>query len=413
MPADVGAAKRSITEWLAFIEAMHPEVIELGLDRIRRVAARLDLLDLPGQIITVAGTNGKGSTIALLNALAQGSGLTTSVYTSPHLLHFNERICRNGVPADDAALCDAFTAVENARGDTHLTYFEFTTLVAFWLFKQQPTDLYLLEIGLGGRLDAVNLLDADVAVITSIGLDHTDWLGDTRDAIGREKAGIARAQTPLIYGELDMPDSIAEVATEKQASLLRAGDRFGYQSGKKHVYWDGRQVTMPNVVLGGDNLATALQALACLAIQPDDQVIETVAASCQLPGRCEIRQIQGHNWLFDVGHNREALARVARRLPSHQGRTLALVAMLRDKPAEAVLSLVDQVDEWFAADLPGPRGGGVTRFGELLPKVQTFTDVETALSALKAVLQPGDRVLVLGSFVTVSTVWQLLQQEAC
>lgn len=398
--------------WLERIEALRPEVIKLGLERMREVAERLHLLSLPGQVITVAGTNGKGSTVALLDALARGAGYTTSVYTSPHLFRFNERMRQNGRQVSDLDLCCAFEAVEVARQDVALTYFEFTTLAAFWLFQRLPTDLYLLEVGLGGRLDAVNLLDANVAVITSIGLDHLEWLGNTREAIGREKAGIARAGRPLLYGERDMPASIGAVAGETEARLLRAGHAFGFDAPAQRLYWGDQSLTlsMP-VLLGEDNLATALAALACLSVRPEADVIRQVAAETRLAGRSQRLQLDGCDWIFDVGHNREAVARLAVRLPKHGGRTIALCGMLIDKPAAAVLALRDKVDAWFVTDLPGPRGGGLERFRTLLPDARCFEHPAEAVAAVRASCQAGDRVLVFGSFVTVAEVWRCLDPD--
>lgn len=399
-----------LADWLARIETLRPEVIKLGLDRMRTVAERLHLLSLPGQIITVAGTNGKGSTVTLLDELARSVGLTTSVYTSPHLFHFNERVRQNGRQAADIDFIRAFEAVEAARQDVELTYFEFTTLAAFWLFQRFPTDLYLLEVGLGGRLDAVNLMDADVALVTSIGLDHMDWLGDTREAIGREKAGIARAKRPLLYGERDMPTSVAAVAEEKQAELLRAGREFGFDEITGRLFWQDNAITLTAAVpLGEDNLASALAALACLDIHPDAAAVRRVGGETQLSGRCQQIELDGRDWIFDVGHNREAVMRVAHRLPAHGGRTLALCGMLADKPADAVLALRDKVDVWFVTDLPGPRGGGLERFHTLLPDAHFYAQPAAAVASVLEHSQAGDRILVFGSFVTVAEVWHCLQ----
>lgn len=399
----------TLTDWLVKIEALRPEIIKLGLERIAAVAQRLNVCRLPGKVITVAGTNGKGSTVALLDALAQATGLTTSVYTSPHLFRFNERIRQQGKEVVDADLCAAFDAVEAARGAVALTYFEFTTLAALWLFCRYPTDIYLLEVGLGGRLDAVNLVDADVAVVTSIGLDHTDWLGASRAAIGREKAGIARAGKVLLYGEHDMPMSIADVCHEQGAMLKRAPASFGFESSSRTLCWQQHRLPLAEPVeLGEDNLATALQALAEVGVLPSAHDIQQVAANARLKGRCERHHLHGCDWIFDVGHNREAMTRVAGRLGAHGGRTLALCAMLADKPATAALALAPLVDQWFVADLPGVRGGGVERFATVLPQAQRFHQLDAALAALRASLAPGDRVLVIGSFVTVMQVQEWL-----
>jgi dihydrofolate synthase/folylpolyglutamate synthase len=248
-----------------------------------------------------------------------------------------------------------------------------------------------------------------VAVVTSIGLDHCDWLGDTREAIGREKAGIARAGRPLLYGERDMPASIAEVCHEQGAQLKRAGEAFGFEAETGRLFWQAQSLRLTDAVwLGEDNLATALQALAEVGVTPSTAVIRDVAASTRLRGRCEQHRLDGCDWLFDVGHNREAMARVAARLPSHGGRTLALCGMLADKPAEAVLALAPRVNQWFVTDLPGPRGGGVERFASLLPDALRFAQLQDALAALRAELVAGDRVLVTGSFVTVMQAQALL-----
>lgn len=401
----------TLAQWLEKIEALRPEIIKLGLERIAEVAKRLAIERLPGRVICVAGTNGKGSTIALLDALAQSAGLSTSVYTSPHLFRFSERIRQQGEEVSDEALVAAFDAIEAARGEIPLTYFEFTTLAAFQLFCQQPTDLYLLEVGLGGRLDAVNLIDADVSVITSVGLDHTDWLGNNREAIGREKAGIARAARPLLYGEQDMPASVAEQAETVGARLLKAGDAFAADGNQ--LSWHQGELSLSHAAkLGNDNLVTALAALACVDVRPEDEAIAEVAASTSLPGRCQRQPWGDHELYFDVGHNREALSRFAASLPPHDGRTLALAGMLNDKPAEALLALADQVDDWFLTELPGPRGKGVERFRPLLPKAQLFAEVTDALAAAREALQPGDRLLVTGSFLTVMAVQQQLATEA-
>ena len=212
--------------WLARIEKLHPSEIELGLERVRRVAEALGAASLPMPVITVAGTNGKGSVVALTRALAAAAGRRVCVYTSPHLQRFNERITLPDGPVDDDALCAAFEQVDAARGDTALTYFEFTTLAALWLFRHSGADLAILEVGLGGRLDAVNLIDADVAVVTSVGLDHTDWLGDTREKVAVEKLGIGRAGRPLVYGEDDAPANLDAELDRLGAVPLRAGREF-------------------------------------------------------------------------------------------------------------------------------------------------------------------------------------------
>lgn len=407
---------RSLAEWQAHIESLHPREIEMGLDRLAVVAARLQLLKPAMPVITVAGTNGKGSTVALLDALARAAGHRTGVYTSPHILRFNERVRIDGREADDVSLCQAFEAVDAARGEVALTYFEFTTLAALWVFRRRAPDLLILEVGLGGRLDAVNLLDADVAIITSVGLDHTDWLGDTRDLIAAEKAGIRRTGRPLLYGERDMPDVVARLAEADQVPLLRAGEAFAGEAGQ--IRWrqgdDTLRLPLGPVWLGEDNLATAVQALALTGHLPPTASIAAVAMALRLPGRCQHLCYGDVDWYLDVGHNREALARFLARVPvaASGGRTLAVCAMLADKPVEALDPFRAQVDEWLLADLDGPRGGPAGRLAASVGPAQCFTSVRAAVEAAAEVARPGDRVLVFGSFFTVAEAVPVLAPDA-
>src|SRR6476620_4643558 len=232
---------RALADWLAYIERPHPKSIELGLDRVREVPVRMRLARPPRQVVTVAGTNGKGSTVAFLESIARAAGWKVGAYTSPHLLAYNERVRIDGADAADDALVAAFDAVEAARGDTPLTYFEYGTLAALWLFQRNDLDLAVLEVGLGGRLDAVNLVDADVAVITTVDLDHQDWLGNDREAIGGEKAGIARAGRPLVLGEDDPPSSVLGRAYAIGASAIRAGCDFFF-SPMEAGHWQWREI---------------------------------------------------------------------------------------------------------------------------------------------------------------------------
>src|SRR5690554_825961 len=306
----------NLDDWQARIERLHPEEIELGLGRIRTVAGRLEVLHFPCPIVTVAGTNGKGSTVTLMERLARAAGRRTALYTSPHIQRFNERVRLDGEPVSDALLYQAFERVEAARGEVALTYFEFTTLAALCVFQQTPIEVLILEVGLGGRLDAVNVIDADVAVITSIGLDHQDWLGPDREQIGREKAGILRPGRPLLFAATDMPASIAVAAEQGGARLLRAGEAFGED--RDGIYWvragQRHACALAQVPLGRDNLAAAVQALALVSRLPAD--FAGLAAGLQLPGRCQHMLLQGVDWYLDVGHNREALARFLARLPA-------------------------------------------------------------------------------------------------
>ena len=412
----------TLDTWLNHIEQLHSSEIELGLDRLMPVAERLGVTRLPGKVVTVAGTNGKGSTVALLEALARESGHDVACYTSPHIHRFNERVRFNGQAADDGQLCAAFERVEQARQDASLTYFEFTTLVALDCFRRAAPDIVILEVGLGGRLDAVNLIDADVAVVTSIGLDHTAWLGDTREAIAREKCGIARSGRPLIYGEADRPVTVDECCRARGATLLAAGQDFGVNH-KGQLFWsspDGAGgCPLGPTLLGPDNLACAVQSLALIGLLPDVSRIAAVAASTSLAGRCQAVEAQGVTWLFDVGHNREAIARLVDRLPSHPGRTRTLIGMLGDKPARETLALLAPfTSEWHLLSLPPPRGLAAAALRDCLPSGQgtafCHDSASAAVAQLAASQRPGDRVLVLGSFLTVDQVasaqgWNLFE----
>ena len=405
---------RSLEQWFQWIQQCHPRTMELGLERVTRVARRLDLLPVSVPVITVAGTNGKGSTVALLETLARAQGLSTGVFTSPHLFHFCERMRLDGRPAPEAAVCEAFAEIERARGEDELTYYEFTALAALWLFRVQGPDMLILEVGLGGRLDAVNMVDADVAVITSVGLDHTDWLGETREAIAVEKAGILRPGRPLVLGATDMPPVVAALAETAGSPLLQAGDDFGAADGG--IYWSGGRVDLPahQVPLGADNLATAVQALALLERAPDENAIRA-AADAQLAGRCEHRHLDGIDWYLDVGHNREALARFCDRLPPTTGRTLAVCAMLEGKPVEALAPFVPEVSHWYLAGLEGPRGAGPERLAGFLASACSLSchdRVREATHHARQAARAGDRVLVFGSFHTVVEAVYTLEEEA-
>lgn len=406
----------TLDQWLARIEQMHPAEIELGLERISAVATRMALLPLQGGSIVVAGTNGKGSTVALIDGLARDVGLRTGVYTSPHLVRFNERVRINGTPVDDASLCHAFDTIELARGEIKLTYFEFTTLAALYLFGMHDLDLCILEVGLGGRLDAVNLVDADVAIITSIGLDHTDWLGHSRELIAAEKAGVRRQGRPLLFAGSDMPSTVPQLCQADGVPLLVAGEAFCGVDGE--VRWldkAGMAKTLSlteRIPLGEDNLAAAVQALALMGLLKPGH-IESVARHVSIPGRRQSFIIDGVEWVLDVGHNTEALQRFAANLPEARGETYALVAMLADKPAEkALATFVPKVSHWYLAGLSCARGRSAEQLRDSLPAAVSiggcFADVGEAVSMLREVVSASDRVLVFGSFFTVAEAAQAL-----
>lgn len=384
---------------------MHPTEIELGLDRLRQVACRLGVESLPAPVITVAGTNGKGSTLRLMTALAERHGRRICLYTSPHLYRFNERVRLPDGLASDQQLCDAFAQVEQVRQGVSLTYFEFSTLAALWLFRQSGADLVLLEVGLGGRLDAVNIVDPDVAVVTSVGLDHQDWLGESREAIAGEKCGIARRGKPLVFGETDWPENLLALVERYAAKPVLAGRDFSLGP-QGLMLADGRQLDLPGkVTLGRDNLATACLALslAGIAVTAEDCA---AMATVSLFGRCEFRRLRGRDCWFDVGHNLPAVARFLQQLPPCEGRRHLVFGMMADKPIDEVVALFsDQPVSWHLAAPEVPRAAPVSRLAAALPDGALFCgydSVEQALNGALDAAQGGDQVLIFGSFYTVA-----------
>ena len=409
------AAARSLQDWLHDIEGRHPREVDLGLARVDAVAARMGLGRPARFVATVAGSNGKGSTVAFIEAIAGASGLRTGAYTSPHLRVYNERVRIDGQQVDDASLVAAFEAVEAARGDTTLTYFEYGTLAALWLFERAGLDLAVLEVGLGGRLDAVNIVDPDVAVITTVDLDHQDWLGPDREAIGREKAGIARAWTPLVLGEDDPPSSVLGHAYAIGASAIRAGSdyRFGRDEDGEGWWWrePGFELALPLPRMAAPaqlrNAAAAIAALRALDLEIDEGAWARGVASAQVPGRLQRIERDGVEVLVDVGHNPQAARALAdwlRAAPPR--RTRAVYGALADKDAAGVVAaLADGVDAWHLAGIAdaGRRGRDADALGEALAGTAAaggarHGSVAEALSAALAQALPGERILAFGSF---------------
>ncbi|MDW7747792.1 bifunctional tetrahydrofolate synthase/dihydrofolate synthase [Halomonas sp.] len=421
----------TLPAWLARLEAAHPVGIDLGLERVAEVARRMGLLDAPlcDRVITVAGTNGKGSTVAMLEALARAHGLSTAAYTSPHLLRYNERLRLDGQEADDATLIAGFEAVEAARLEgepVSLTYFEVGTLGALWAIARSRVDLAILEVGLGGRLDAVNVIDPDVAVITTVAQDHAAFLGTDLQGIGREKAGILRAARPAVLGSTTLPDSVRQLATELGAAVYALGEAFGREGeGEGWSFWgqtplgsDPKRATrsvtdLPDPGLPLDNAATALQALLLAGVDLEEDACRRALAGVELPGRM---QWLGQ-WCLDVGHNPHAAGYLAQRLEARpcQGRTFGLLGMLADKDADGVIAALSPVvDAWVPASLTGERARAADDLAERLARHggevwhRGSSPVEAA-DWLAARLAPEDRVLVCGSFFTVAEVleWRL------
>ncbi|MBJ6983044.1 bifunctional tetrahydrofolate synthase/dihydrofolate synthase [Luteimonas sp. MC1750] len=409
------ADPRSLQDWLRDIEGRHPREVDLGLERVREVALRMGLGRPARLVATVAGSNGKGSTVAFIEAIAAASGLRVGAYTSPHLLAYNERVRIDGADAGDAALVEAFEAVEGARGATSLTYFEVGTLAALWLFERADLDLAVLEVGLGGRLDAVNLVDPDVAVITTVDLDHQDWLGHDREAIGAEKAGIARAWTPLVLGEDDPPSSVLGHAYAIGASAIRAGSdyRFGRDEGGESWWWrePGFELALPLPGLAAPaqlrNAAAAIAALRALDVEIDEGAWARGVAAAQVPGRLQRFERRGVEVLVDVGHNPQAARALSDWLRAAPPlRTVAVYGALADKDACGVVdALAGQVDGWHLAGTTaaGARGRDAQSLAAGLGTTAAadatrHDDVDAALEAALADAGAGGRVLAFGSF---------------
>ncbi|SDJ60799.1 bifunctional tetrahydrofolate synthase/dihydrofolate synthase [Microbulbifer yueqingensis] len=407
--------------WLERLERLHPTEIELGLTRVATVASTLGVERPAPRVITVAGTNGKGSCVATLEALLLAGGHSTGAYSSPHLLRFNERVRIGGREVSDADLVAAFEAVEAARGDTSLTYFEFTTLAALWLFRRAGVEYALLEVGLGGRLDAVNLVDADLAVITSVAVDHEAWLGNDREVIGREKAGILRPGAPFVCADPEPPLSVVSAAGSMGAEAYFIGSEFALDGDRYR--FGATEITLPaTTALPRPSIAAALTALLVLDALPGSGV-EEVLAGLQLPGRCQRLDWRGRELLLDVGHNPAAAAYLARWLADHPvaGRTRALVAAMADKDLAGLFApLAEVVDEWCPALLPGnARAAGCEALVAALAAAGVTAErvaadcpaVAGALDRLVADTGSADRLLVFGSFFTVAEVLQHVRDD--
>ncbi|UQY43036.1 bifunctional tetrahydrofolate synthase/dihydrofolate synthase [Mixta hanseatica] len=411
-------ATSPLAAWLYYLERLHTQAIDLGLTRVARVARTLELLKPAPFVFTVAGTNGKGTTCRTLETLLMAAGYRVGVYSSPHLLRYTERVRIQGDELPEAAHSASFAAIEAGRGDTSLTYFEFSTLSALQLFKQAALDVVILEVGLGGRLDATNIVDADVAAITSIALDHTDWLGPDRESIGREKAGVFRAGKPAVVGEPDMPQSIAQVAQETGAGLQQVGRDWSWQAQESGWRFSNAHVTLENLPLPQvplPNAATALAALSASGLQVSEAIIRQHLDKAVLPGRFQT-VAQQPRVILDVAHNPHAAGYLAGRLAQlpKTGQVHAVVGMLHDKDIAGTLaSLAPQVDCWYLAPLEGPRGASAE---QLMAELQTdrahaFGSVTAAWQAAMQQAAEQDIVLVCGSFHTVAQVMEAMDTE--
>jgi len=406
-------ATSPLAAWLSYLESLHSKAIDMGLERVSQVAERLDVLKPAPFVFTVAGTNGKGTTCRTLESMLMAAGYKVGVYSSPHLVRYTERVRVQNAELAESAHTASFAEIEAARGDISLTYFEYGTLSALWLFKQAQLDVVILEVGLGGRLDATNIVDPDVAVVTSIALDHTDWLGPDRESIGREKAGIFRAGKPAIVGEPEMPHTIADVAQEKGALLQRRDVDWRYsvtQSGWRFEDAKGALDNLPLPQVPQPNAATALAALRASGLAVNEQAIRDGIQQAILAGRFQIVS-ESPRLILDVAHNPHAAAYLAGRLKSlpKTGRVLAVIGMLHDKDIGGTLACMETVvDSWYCAPLEGPRGATAEQLMEHLGQGQTFASVEQAWREAMADARPEDTVLVCGSFHTVAHVMDVM-----
>ena len=419
---------RTLEEWLRWQEGLHPHSIDLGLERVSAVATDLGLARFNCPVVTVGGTNGKGSCVALLEAMLVAGDYRVGTFTSPHLVRYNERIKIRGRLATDDELIDAFARIDAARGDRSLTFFEFNALAALLLFQRETLDAVLLEVGLGGRLDAVNIVDADVALLTSVALDHCEWLGNTVEEIGREKAGIFRAGRPAVFGTAAMPQSVFAAAHALGAQLRIPGIDFHFRTATDRWEWADRNWRLQDLPLpalaGQRQPANAAAAIASLSALRDRLPLEAAAVArglreVTLRGRFEV--VQGEpQWILDVAHNAEAtelLATNLRALPAN-GRTLAVVGVLRDKDAAALIApLLPIVDQWIAAGTSGPRGMSATELrARAAPRLDNHcieaADIAEACRIARTEARACDRIVVFGSFQTVGPALEWLERES-
>lgn len=420
---------QSLSQWLTYLEQLHPSEIELGLERIRKIAEQMQVLEPAPLVITVAGTNGKGSTCAMLAGLLQSRGLRVGLYSSPHFLRYNERIQIDGNPVADEQICAAFAQIEQARAGTSLTYFEFGTLAALWVFCQAGLDAVILEVGLGGRLDAVNVVEPDIAVITTIALDHADWLGDSTEQVAAEKAGIMRAGKPVVCGQLQPPANLLELARQHGATLYLRGRDFDIYPSLDSWRWQGLAggqtlglEGLPQLSLPLENAAVALQVLALLDLPWQPVTIRESLRATRMTGRLQQLDFPYAgkicNLLLDVAHNPQAAEYLAGRLQAQPvaGRRLAVFGALTDKDVQAVVAaMVEHIDFWAVAPLPSSRSCNPQKLDQLLQQAegqhQVFPDIAQALEHQLAQATPEDQIVVFGSFFTVAQVLEYIASQ--
>ncbi len=409
--------------WLDYIQQLHPVKWDLGLERVSQVASRLGVEHPGGQVIVIAGTNGKGTTCECLQAMALAAGKKVGLTTSPHLISFNERIRINGVSALDTEIVTAFEKIETARGTVSLSYFEFSALAAMQIFREAEVDIAILEVGLGGRLDAMNLVTPDLCVITQIALDHQDYLGETKEAIGLEKAGILRQGVPLVLLDSPVTESILDQAEKLAVPVSQLGDEYGYQSGR---YWcrdsEGQLVSHEVEQMGwlpSASIAGALQAAQIAGFAPDNAGFKEILDQTRLAGRMQQIQWHGRRLILDVAHNPSAAEYLLEQIRGIEDRkqVLAVVGMYADKDFATVLNLLNEVvDAWYFTETNEARSAPSTDLKKVLseemqPAACCYGKVVSAFEAAFEASGPGTIILVFGSFPVVGTVLDLLEVE--
>jgi len=413
-----------LQEWLDWQATLHPSEMELGLARVGEVWNRLSAEQFNSVVITIAGTNGKGSSAAMLESILRAAGYSVGCYTSPHLLRYNERIRVNGQEASDQAICSAFHLVDQARNGVTLTYFEFGTLAALEIFAAASLDVVILEVGLGGRLDAVNILDPDASLITTVDIDHTEWLGDSREEIALEKAGILRAGRPGVFAGNDVPISLLERASELDVDLCVAGTDFKYSRSAKHWDWKGRTTSysmLPNPISGGEfiyrNGSAVLMVLELLSasLPVSDTAIRNGLQDLYIPGRFQI--IHGPvTIVLDVAHNPEAARELAVNLKQMQcsGRTLALFSALADKDISGMVApLSSLIDRWFTGEVMAERSASPEQLEQAMiaagvdrSSIDRHAHLSDAMTKAMADAETHDRLIIFGSFYTLAEMLQ-------
>ncbi|WP_374571580.1 bifunctional tetrahydrofolate synthase/dihydrofolate synthase [Acinetobacter sp.] len=419
-------ASDSLNTWLDYWGHVHVSGIDLGLERVIPVAELLGVTRPQAKVFTVAGTNGKGSTTTVLAAILNAQGYSVGLYQSPHIYRFNERVKLRGREADDQALIDAFADVDQARRacGLSLSFFEATTLAAFVIFKQQQCDVWVLEVGLGGRLDVVNVIDPDVAVITNIGLDHTDWLGDSIEKIAYEKAGIIRPEIPVIFGgQQDVPQAIQDKADECRAQLHAVNRDYFYQPAEDGQSWmfasAGTTLKLPAGSLALENISTAAAAVLLSGLTLSQQAVAQGIQNAKLQGRFEVRNIAGKTVIFDAGHNPHGVDFLLKQLRKfleynkQYTEVVSVFSMLADKDINSVASLLkDAVLTWKIAPLNVPRAASIAQLDAALQgqQAQHFSSVKSAFKSALNETKNNQLILVCGSFHTLEAVWEYLEE---